>query len=681
VCPTVSKSAGDIWELQSKPKMAMANQWSTVVQFEKKKTVVDSPSSSDMRKEGYFVDAIVKDQDGTEWKIHKVIFSKLGIFVFNALTHPTFNGTLSLDIANEIAQCIIDFAYKGVCDINAGNVLEIFEAALMYQLGELVKLCGEFVIEHMKAEDALTVRQFVNSHDCSEVLRMQVDKFIVRNFSEVCLDEKIFELNFEVLEHFVKDDYLNIVEKDLLEGLMVMMKNNKKLDKEKAVALLGHVRHSKIDPIDYCKCTEAADLCDELDLYTKAKILLSVTDKYKILDLKMKAKVNMTEKDYSELTSQKRELYKEVSKWRTPIQPSMKSQQHRHPRDVIIAIGGTQSNYGTKSMEIFNIRTNNWTKVEFANELCAGFAKGHGLVILGHTLYHIGGLFMSPLKQVEALDLLEGRWMSKREMSVGRFGVTTVGWRKGIVAFGGSTGNNYRILDTAEIYNPETDSWKAFPSLTMERSGAAGVVVEDRIYAIGGVRHKDDINDDDTEDISEIEYYDPDRNEWSICGHLKVARNAARAVCVDGKVYVFGGRSEKAMETGECFEPVLENGKIVLAGFTIIEMPRSRRAFGMSVVHNKIVFTGGESLYGNGDSQECVVFCPRTNEWSKKMSMDDSREYHKSVTVDTSHLGIDWIKKLVTKLKPDDVDDGELVMQDHAEYNELEMLMDLADIQ
>jgi len=677
VCPTVSKSAGDIWELQSKPKMAMANQWSTVVQFEKKKTVVDSPSSSDMRKEGYFVDAIVKDQDGTEWKIHKVIFSKLGIFVFNALTHPTFNGTLTLDVTNEIAHCIIDFAYKGVCDINAGNVLEIFEAALMYQLGELVKLCGEFVIEHMKAEDALTVRQFVNSHDCSEDLRMQVDKFIVRNFSEVCLDEKIFELHFEVLEKFVKDDYLNISEKDLLEGLVVMMKNNKKLDKEKAVRLFGHVRHSKIDPGDYCKCAEAADLCDELDLYTKAKILLSVIEKSKILDLKMKAKGNMTEKDYSELTFQKRGVSKEISKWR------IKTQQHRHPKDVIIAIGGTQSNYGIKSMEIFNIRTNNWTKVKFANELCAGFTKGHGLVILGHTLYHIGGLFMSPLKQVEALDLLEGRWMLKKKMSVGRFGVTTVAWRRGIVAFGGSTGDDYRILDTAEIYNPETDSWKAFPSMTMGRSGAAGVVVEDRIYAIGGLRrYKDDeINDYGPEDISEIEYYDPDRNEWTICGRLKVARNAARAVCVDGKIYVFGGRSEKAMETGECFEPVLENGKIVLCGFSIIEMPRRRRAFGMSVVHNKIVMTGGESLYGNGDGQECVVFCPRTNEWSKRMSMDDSREYHKSVTVDTSHLGIDWIKKLVTKLKPDDVDDGELVMQDHAEYNELEMLMDLADIQ
>jgi len=211
------------------------------------------PSFSDMREQNCFTDAVITSESGFEWNVHKVVMSRLGIFVYNSFKYPSFNGTLNMSVSDEVVQCIIDLAYKGECDIHHENVLETLEAAVMYQLESLIELCIDFILGNMiTAEHVISVKTCMRV--CQDGLKEMtdgaltevVDKWIRKNFNDIFETEDIYELSPEELENYIKEDDLNIQEEDLLEFILKYATKNK-LESEKTIQLLANVRLSLIN--------------------------------------------------------------------------------------------------------------------------------------------------------------------------------------------------------------------------------------------------------------------------------------------------------------------------------------------------------------------------------------------------------------------------------------------------
>jgi len=563
------------------------------------------PSFSDMREQNRFTDAVITSDSGLEWNVHKVVMSRLGMFVYNSFSFPSFNGTLNMAVSDEVVQCIIDLAYKGKCDIHHENVFETLETALMYQLESLIKLCIAFILGNMMTVEHVISVKTCLSRVCQDGLKEMtdgaltevVDKWIRRNFNDICKTKDIYELSSEELENYIKHDDLNMPEEDLLEFLLNYAKTEK-LNSEKTIQLLANVRQSLID----------------------------------ISKL-------------SQIVNKNQELNSE-------IQQSKEKQNlnnPRYPRDIVIIY----HDYEDSAMQIFNVRKNEWKIIE--NQLTIDDPVCP--VSLGNILYYFGDFEYDPnwiyWMEVKGLDIKSGRSVEIAKLHfpdpvAWNSTVTAVAWNGGIVAFVGS--------NVGAFYDPNQDKWSKFPTLKTARFATASLVVLDGImFAIGGENEEEE-----EERISSIEYYDSENSEWTLCGYLNKIRGRNTAAAVDGKVYVFGETWEGELDSdGECFQPVLENGRMILTWLPSLKTPWTRRArekINVSVIDDKLLFTGGGELdetdeetdeFINGGRSD--IFSTKTGEWS--LTSNNCLGYMqagkcRAVTINTSDLEVDRIEEL-----------------------------------
>jgi N-acetylneuraminic acid mutarotase len=112
-------------------------------------------------------------------------------------------------------------------------------------------------------------------------------------------------------------------------------------------------------------------------------------------------------------------------------------------------------------------------------------------------IYVIGGiadgnvpLWMAGTNLVDTYSPTEDRWAVAASMPTPRQSLAAATGHDGrIFALGGSIAQNGTLADaaTVEVYDPTTNQWAAFDSLTTPRSGLAAAAGHDgRIYAIGG---------------------------------------------------------------------------------------------------------------------------------------------------------------------------------------------------
>lgn len=106
--------------------------------------------------------------------------------------------------------------------------------------------------------------------------------------------------------------------------------------------------------------------------------------------------------------------------------------------------------------------------------------------------------------------------------------------------------NKSHVLASNECYDPETDTWTVLRPMSRPRSGAAAVVVGNKIYVIGGV-------DESQSFVALNECYDPKTDKWRTLAPMPTARAVPAAVAVGNKIYCVGG--ETAWDKSSCCGP------------------------------------------------------------------------------------------------------------------------------
>eukprot|EP00966_Prymnesium_polylepis_P091657 2121640-Prymnesium_polylepis.1 len=110
-----------------------------------------------------------------------------------------------------------------------------------------------------------------------------------------------------------------------------------------------------------------------------------------------------------------------------------------------------------------------------------------------------------------------------------------------------------------QAFDPVRRVWDAAPSMSTSRFAHAAVVLDNRLYVLGGASIK--IGEMHT--LSSVEVFDPTRGVWEEAPAMGARRAGLAAAALSGKIYVFGGltkalpnAAERRLSSVEVFDPV-----------------------------------------------------------------------------------------------------------------------------
>lgn len=198
--------------------------------------------------------------------------------------------------------------------------------------------------------------------------------------------------------------------------------------------------------------------------------------------------------------------------------------------NCIYFIGGSTSTSKSKSNLEYNIDGNTWsTKTDMPTS--RDFLSS---TEVNNFIYCIGGADASYLNTNECYDSSTNTWTTKKSMSESLSYLTSSTIGNNIYVVGGRNdttfywGNNY-------CYDTLTNTWSDKTSLPSGsgRSGHSSVVIDNKMYIIGGLVSSGVSNS--------IERYDVNTDSWSTIYNMPISLQLLSTESYGDKIYIIGG--------------------------------------------------------------------------------------------------------------------------------------------
>ena len=261
-----------------------------------------------------------------------------------------------------------------------------------------------------------------------------------------------------------------------------------------------------------------------------------------------------------------------------------------------------KNTFGLSTVEVYDTKNNSWQRLADmpTPRLQAGAAVVDG------KIYVVGGYSvidrrMKILKVVEVYDPQTGTWVRKQDMSIPRrqFGIGVAAGK--IYAIGGENFFDFekpQRLDHVEVYDSVSDTWAKRADLPSRRDEVKVAVVRDTIYIIGGFRWPPVGLGGLGNALATIEVYQPKTNRWREKADMPNLRANFSTVVVDDKIYLIGGysialeRFDGHLKTVEVYDPETERWD------ESPPMPTKNTPFGAAAVNGKIYILGSDRENG-----------------------------------------------------------------------------------
>lgn len=258
-----------------------------------------------------------------------------------------------------------------------------------------------------------------------------------------------------------------------------------------------------------------------------------------------------------------------------------------------------RNTFGLSTVEVYDTKNNSWQRLADmpTPRLYAGAAVVDG------KIYVVGGYsvidrHMKILKVVEVYDPQTDTCKRKQDMSVPRrqFGIGVVAGK--IYAIGGENFFEFekpQRLDHVEVYDTVSDTWAKRADLPSRRDEVKVAVVRDTIYVIGGLGWPP-VGLGAA--LATIEAYHPKTNRWREKSEMPNLKTDFSTVVVDDKIYLIGGygialeRFDGYLKTVEVYDPETERWNESLP------MPTKNSPFDAAAVNGKIYILGSERENG-----------------------------------------------------------------------------------
>eukprot|EP00964_Phaeocystis_antarctica_P138289 scaffold102963_cov71-Phaeocystis_antarctica.AAC.4 len=270
---------------------------------------------------------------------------------------------------------------------------------------------------------------------------------------------------------------------------------------------------------------------------------------------------------------------------------------------LIYVVGGQGDVESCSKVELYNPQNASWKQL--ASMTAPRWLLG--CVALEGKLYAVGGFglggeYTQPLNTAEVYDPQTNGWQPLAKMITRRreFALATVGGK--IYAIGGWNGSSR--LELVEAYDPQLGSWALVASMGEEREQHASVMLDDKIYTIGGL-------DNRGETLDTVEAYDPEADSWQWVASMPQDLMAHAAAVIGGKIYVTGGRNgeDDAITSVFVYDPQAD------AWTQLASMSTARRLHAATVVGGKLYVFGGINHAGKLSTVE--VYDPASDSWAQ----------------------------------------------------------------
>jgi N-acetylneuraminic acid mutarotase len=225
-----------------------------------------------------------------------------------------------------------------------------------------------------------------------------------------------------------------------------------------------------------------------------------------------------------------------------------------------------------------------------------------GVEVLNGKIYFVGGHKGSAKNIAERYDPDTNTWETIASMSVARQGASAVLNGKLYAIAGGG-------FSSVEVYDPTLESWTVGPSLPHAVNSSAAIVVNEKLYHIGGWYN--------SQNFKFVHMLDPNSNSWTRLSDMPTARHGLKLVWFENRIWAIGGYNGSYIHTVESFDP-LSNSWRTEASMTT----KRNRPFAF-VANDKIFLGGGYS--GSSHLSSIEVYDPTTKQWSNAGNFPEAK--------------------------------------------------------
>uniref|UniRef100_A0A3B4BKQ5 BTB domain-containing protein n=1 Tax=Periophthalmus magnuspinnatus TaxID=409849 RepID=A0A3B4BKQ5_9GOBI len=489
-------------------------------------TIMDNLNN--MRKQGTLCDVNLVVQ-GKFFAAHRAVLAAASHFFSLMFTTKMMEYTsqeVELGGAEPtIIELLIEFIYTAKISVNSNNVQSLLDAANQYQIEPVKTMCVEFLKEQIDATNCLGISALADYMNCEE-LKTVAEDFVLLNFTEVYKQEEFLQLDVTQLVHFLHQDKLVVLsEAQIYDASVRWLKYDICNREQYMVQVLGCVRFPLVSKTFLSKTVQAEPLFQ---------------DNPECLKMVISGMTYHLDPDQHQQTSGEK------------IQP-----RHNKCNHVIAVFGGPQTVcafnpvghiWGTVvfcsnvvyfmggrrayQMAAYNVLTRQWR--QFAaptnREFLAACASEGNIYTSG------GAVGKSALAVFECFDTRTEFWQVKPSMLIARRGHSSVEVSGLIYVCGGTHTNNAssRILNECEVFDPNTEQWSKICRMKEARKNHGLVVVNNKIYAVGGQGA--------TGGLDSVEYYDIDNNKWYSASPVPWRGVSLKCAAVGEKIYVLAGK-------------------------------------------------------------------------------------------------------------------------------------------
>jgi len=262
---------------------------------------------------------------------------------------------------------------------------------------------------------------------------------------------------------------------------------------------------------------------------------------------------------------------------------------------IIYAIGG-RDGVALQKVEAYDPNTNTLVPWIPRAPLPAARELPNGAAVINGKIYVPGGLTsLGPTKSLYVYTVASNSWTTKASMPIRSHGgaAAAIDGKLWVIATPAGEGGFYTNETRLFRYDPATDTWSEREPAPHHHHRAAVGVINGKIYVAGGMTKtlRNEVTYEyEPETFAELDVYDPATNVWTTKARMPTARWGAAGGVIDGKLYVAGGRGTgpSPLTTMEMYDPAT-NSWAVRA-----KMLTAREGAGAAVVGGVMHVLGGK---------------------------------------------------------------------------------------
>ncbi|XP_005799086.1 kelch-like protein 38 [Xiphophorus maculatus] len=469
-----------------------------------------------------------------------------------------------------ILTSIVDYVYTGLISISLDNVLHLMQAASMLQFGRLFEACSCFLQSQLRPDNCLSMFRLSDVMNCDS-LRKKAKEMAMESFTDVSSSEDLCELSLQELMGYLEDDSLCAQEEQVFETLIGWIRHDPVSRRGTISSLFKKVRLRHLHPtylfqfIANDPLIQSSTLCTEI-IESVRRLMFSIGTR-SIRDFVVDFKplwaapqrcsyddtlVVVGGRRNNELTSREALVFDEKKqKWQrlTKLPVRLYKASYVALHSILYVLGGlttnTSSSQVSRTVYTLSLKTNQWRTAEPMLE--PRFA--HQSVFYLHFIFVLGGLGSDRhlTASVERYNSMFNQWEAVAPMPETVLYPAVAATNQRIYMFGGqdATHNPVRLI---QVYHIGRNMWCTMENRTVKNVSAPAVVLDEKIYIIGGYTRR-------------VMAYDTEANRFAKCASLKERRMHHAATGLNNKLYVTGGRyvsghdAVEDTDTFECFDP------------------------------------------------------------------------------------------------------------------------------